>query len=115
MSTVFTKTAKDFADAIEKQVKQDVKDSLYAAQQALNNTAYRDRENLFKNFQGVFDIHNKGFFSLILRKGVIVEKADRKKDGMDMKVDINFPYDWFKIQAEGGEKTAKDHDDGGKK
>lgn len=115
MSTVFTKTAKDFADAIEKQVKQDVKDSLYAAQQALNNTAYRARENLFKNFQGVFDIHNKGFFSRNLRKGVIVEKADRKKDGMDMKVDINFPYDWFKIQAEGGEKTAKDQADGGKK
>lgn len=114
MSTTITHSAKEFADAIQKQVKQDVKDSLYAAQQALNNTAFKARENLFKNFQGVFDIHNKGFFSKNLRKGVLVEKANRKKDGLDMKVNLTFPYDWFKIQAEGGVKTAKDQAEGGK-
>lgn len=115
MSTSISHTAKEFADAIQKQVKQDMKDSLYAAQQAMNNTAFKARENLFKNFQGVFDIHNKNFFSTNIRKGVLVKKADRKKDGLDMKVDITFPYDWFKIQAEGGIKTAKDQAEGGKK
>ncbi len=115
MSTSISHSAKDFAAAIQKQVKQDMKDSLYAAQQALNNTAFKARDNLLKNFQGVFDIHNKNFFSRNIRKGVIVKKADRKKDGLDMTVDITFPHDWFKIQAEGGVKTAKDQAEGGKK
>ena len=46
MSTTITHSAKEFADAIQKQVKQDVKDSLYAAQQALNNTAFKAREKI---------------------------------------------------------------------
>lgn len=108
MSAIFSKTAKDFADALQKQVKQDVKDSLYATQQALNNTAFLARENLLTRFQKVFDIHNKNFFSRNIRKGVLVRKADRKKDGMDMSVDILFPHDWFAIQASGGVKLPKD-------
>ena len=112
MSTIISHTAKDFAKAIEKQVKQDMKDSLYAAQQALNNTAFKARENLLKRFQGVFDIHNKNFFSTNIRKGVLVKKADRKKDGLDMQVDITFPHDWFKIQADGGVKVPGMQKDG---
>lgn len=112
MSTIISKTAKDFADALQKQVKQDVKDSLYATQQAMNNTAFRARENLLQRFQGVFDIHNKNFFTRNIRKGVIVRKADRKKDGMDMSVDILFPHDWFAIQASGGVKLPGDQQKG---
>ena len=112
MSTSISHTAKDFADAIQKQVKQDMKDSLYAAQQALNNTAFKARNNLFHRFQGVFDIHNKNFFSTNIRKGVLVKKADRKKDGIDMKVDITFPHDWFAIQASGGVKVPGMQKDG---
>lgn len=108
MSTTITHSAKDFAAALQKQLKQDMKDSLYASQQALNNTAFKARENLLNRFQGVFDIHNKNFFTRNIRKGVLVRKADRKKDGMDMSVDIVFPHDWFAIQAKGGVKIPGD-------
>lgn len=115
MSTIISKDLKSLGAAFEKQVKQDMKDSLYGAQQALNNTAFKARENLLQRFQGVFDIHNKQFFTRNIRKGVIVRKADRKKDGLDMSVDILFPHDWFAIQAKGGikvpgdQKNGKDH------
>lgn len=112
MSKVFAKTAKEFAAEIDKQVKQDVKDCMYASQQALNNTAFLARENLLKRFEGVFDIHNKNFFSRNIRKGVIVKKADRKRDGMDMSVEIVFPHDWFEIQAKGGIKVPGDQKKG---
>lgn len=108
MSTIITHSSKDFAAALQKQVKRDIQDSLYAAQQALNNTAFKARSNLLHRFQGVFDIHNKNFFSRNIRKGVQVKKADRKKDGLDMSVDIIFPHDWFAIQAKGGVKIPGD-------
>lgn len=108
MSTTITHNAKDFAAALQAQVKRDMNDSLYAAQQALNNTAFKARENLLKRFQGVFDIHNKQFFTRNIRKGVLVRKADRKKDGLDMSVDLVFPHDWFAIQAKGGIKVPGD-------
>ena len=112
MSTIISKNAKDFAAALQKQVQQDMKDSLYAAQQALNNTAFLARENLFEKYKQTFDIHNKNFFTTNLRRGVIVKKADRKKDGLDMSVDLTFPYDWFLLQSTGGVKLPKDQKKG---
>lgn len=108
MKCIFTKSAKDLASAIEKQVKQDCKDMLYATEFAMNGTAFIARDELLKQFQDVFDVKNKNFFSHNIRGGVIVRKANRKKDGMDMSVDISFPHDWFAIQANGGVKTPKD-------
>lgn len=107
-SVVITQSLKKFADNIQKQVKKDYNDSLYAAQQALNNTAFKARENLFHAYQGTFDIHNKNFFTTNLRKGVIVKKASKKIDGEKMQVQIVFPFDWFKIQSFGGVKTVAD-------
>jgi len=113
MSKIISKSIADFAKSIEKQAKQDMNQILYAAQQALNNTAFKARENLLTDYKGVFNVRNKNFFSTN-SKGVQVKKADRKKDGLDMSVDISFPYDWFKIQAFGGTKTPADTKNGGK-
>lgn len=107
------RTAKSFSDQIQKELKQGLKDGLYSAQQALNNTAFKARENLFYAYRGIFNVHNKNFFTTNLRKGVKVIKADRKKDGLDMSVDIYFPYDWFRIHAFGGIKTPQDTKKGG--
>ena len=108
MSNSISHTAKEFADAIQKQVQQDIKDSMYAAQQALNNTAFKARENLLTSYQNTFDIHKKSFFNHVIRGGVKVKKANYKKDGMDMSVDLTFPHDWFKFQALGGVKKPED-------
>ena len=108
MSNSISHTAKEFADAIQKQVQQDMKDSLYAAQQALNNTAFKARNNLLTNYQHTFDIHKKSFFNHVIRGGVKVKKANYKKDGMNMSVDLTFPHDWFKFQALGGVKKPED-------
>ena len=112
MSGIFTKSAKDFASALQKQVQQDMKDSLYATQQAMNNTAFLARENLLKSYKGVFKVKNEKFFDRNIRNGVLVKKANRKKDGMDMSVDIVFPHDWFALQAHGGVKFPKDQKNG---
>ena len=48
MSGIFTKSAKDFANELQKQVQQDMKDSLYATQQAMNNTAFLARFESFR-------------------------------------------------------------------
>ena len=112
MSKIFAKTLSQMADTIQKEVKKDMGDALYSAQQALNNTAYKARENLFNAYKGTFNVHNKSFFSTKLRQGVQVKKADRKKDGLNMTVGLNFPYDWFKIQAFGGTKTPADTKNG---
>lgn len=105
---VFCKTLKEMAVKIEKEVEKNHNDALYAVQQGLNNTAFRARGNLFENYKATFKIHNKGFFTENLKKGVYVKRANYRRQQEDMEVNIRFPYDWFRFHAFGGTKTAED-------
>ncbi len=91
-----------FASHFEKTVKKDLQNSLYAAQQALNNTAFGASDELWKRFNKEFTVRNRQ-----LKRGLWIKKAN-KNDGLDMQVDISFQHDWMKMQAFGWEKKPKD-------
>lgn len=106
MTNIICKSLNDMARTIQKEVQKDMGEKLFVAQNALNKCAFMARDNLLKDFRGTFKVKNSQFFTK--KKGVKVQKADRKKDGIAMTVGLSFDYDWFKDHSFGGLKKSKD-------
>ena len=83
---------------LEKEIKKEVKQAKYAASVALNNVAFKARENLITEYNKSFVVRNSN-----LPRAVSVKKATKE----NLKAEISFPKDWMYINTKGGEKKPE--------
>lgn len=91
--------AKNFMKVLEKEIKNKQKQVKFAATVALNNTAFKARENLIKEYKESFVVRNTN-----LPKAVAVKKATKE----NLQAEVSFPKDWMYINTKGGKKEP-DH------
>ena len=96
MSTIKC-TLDNLAKTLEKEVQKEVKQAKFAAMKALNNVAFKARDNLIKNYNASFKVRNKS-----LPKAVTVIKATKE----NLQAEVEFPKDWMEINVKGGTKQA---------
>lgn len=96
MSTIKC-TLDNLAKTLEKEVQKEVKQAKFAAMKALNNVAFKARDNLIKNYNASFKVRNKS-----LPKAVAVKKATKE----NLQAEVEFPKDWMEINVKGGTKQA---------
>ena len=82
---------------LENEIRKGLKQANYAAMKALNNTAFKARDNLIKNYNHSFNVRNKS-----LPKAVMIKKATKES----LVAEVSFPKDWMAINVEGGTKKA---------
>lgn len=91
-------TLENLAKTIESEMKKSAKRVRYAAQRALNETAFNARTNLIGKYRASFTVRSKG-----LPQSVKVKKATAQ----NLRAEVYFPHDWFYLHTVGGEKSAK--------
>ncbi len=90
--------AKNFMKVLEKEIKNKQKQVKFAATVALNNTAFKARENLIKEYKESFVVRNTN-----LPKAVAVKKATKE----NLQAEVSFPKDWMYINTKGGKKEPE--------
>ena len=90
--------AKNFMKVLEKEIKNKQKQVKFAAAVALNNTAFKARENLIKEYKESFVVRNTN-----LPKAVAVKKATKE----NLQAEVSFPKDWMYINTKGGKKEPE--------
>ena len=90
--------AKNFMKVLEKEIKNKQKQVKFAATVALNNTAFKARENLIKEYKESFVVRNTN-----LPKAVAVKKATKE----NLQAEVSFPKDWMYINPKGGKKEPE--------
>lgn len=88
----------NLAKTLDKEVKKELKQVKYAASVALNNVAFKARENLISEYNKSFVVRNSN-----LPRAVSVKKATKE----NLQADISFPKDWMYINTKGGEKKSE--------
>ena len=89
---------KNFMKVLEKEIKNKQKQVKFAATVALNNTAFKARENLIKEYKESFVVRNTN-----LPKAVAVKKATKE----NLQAEVSFPKDWMYINTKGGKKEPE--------
>jgi len=90
--------AKNFMKVLENEIKNKQKQVKFAATVALNNTAFKARENLIKEYKESFVVRNTN-----LPKAVAVKKATKE----NLQAEVSFPKDWMYINTKGGKKEPE--------
>lgn len=88
----------NLAKTLDKEVKKELKQVKYAASVALNNVAFKARENLISEYNKSFVVRNSN-----LPRAVSVKKATKE----NLQADISFPKDWMYINTVGGKKNPE--------
>lgn len=91
-------TLENLAKTIESEAKKAAKRVRFAAQRAVNETAFHARSNLISKYRVSFTVRSSG-----LPQSVKVKKATVQ----NLQAEVYFPHDWFYLHTVGGEKTAK--------
>lgn len=89
---------KDICKEIEREIKRTESRALHAAVRALNETAFRARNDLIENYQHVFNVRNRS-----LPKKVTVVKAKKE----NLRASVGFPFDWMLLNTTGGTKRPE--------
>ena len=97
MSTINC-SLKDLAKVLEKEIRNEVKQTKFAASVALNNVAFKARSNLIDEYNKSFTVRNTN-----LPKAVTVKKATKE----NLSAEVAFPKDWMYINTVGGEKKPE--------
>ena len=97
MSTVHC-SLENLGKELEKMIKKEVKQAKYAASVALNNVAFKARENLIKEYNKSFVVRNSN-----LPRAVSVKKATKE----NLQAEVSFPKDWMYINTVGGKKNPE--------
>ena len=97
MSTVRC-SLENLGKTLEQEIKKEVKQAKYAASVALNNVAFKARENLIKEYNKSFVVRNSN-----LPRAVSVKKATKE----NLKAEVSFPKDWMYINTVGGKKNPE--------
>lgn len=97
MSTVRC-SLENLGKTLEKEIKKEVKQAKYAAMKALNNVAFKARENLINEYNNSFVVRNSN-----LPRAVSVKKATKE----NLKAEVSFPKDWMYINTVGGKKKPE--------
>ena len=97
MSTVRC-SLENLGKKLEQEIKKEVKQAKYAASVALNNVAFKARENLIKEYNKSFVVRNSN-----LPRAVSVKKATKE----NLKAEVSFPKDWMYINTVGGDKKPE--------
>ncbi len=97
MSTVRC-SLENLGKTLEKEIKKEVKQAKYAAMKALNNVAFKARENLINEYNNSFVVRNSN-----LPRAVSVKKATKE----NLKAEVSFPKDWMYINTIGGKKEPE--------
>lgn len=96
--SVVTCSLKDLAKTLEKEIRNEVKQTKFAASVALNNVAFKARNELMREYPKSFTVRNKN-----LPKAVAVKKATKEK----LEAEVSFPKDWMYLNTVGGEKKPE--------
>lgn len=96
--SAITCSLKDLAKTLEKEIRNEVKQTKFAAMKALNEVAFKARNELMREYPKSFTVRNKN-----LPKAVSVKKATKDK----LEAEISFPKDWMYLNTVGGEKKPE--------
>lgn len=97
MSTVRC-SLEDLAKTLEKEIRNDVKQTRFAAMKALNEVAFKARSNLIDEYKKSFIVRNTS-----LPRAVTVKKATKE----NLSAEVAFPKDWMYINTVGGDKRPE--------
>ena len=97
---ITAKNAGDFAKLLQKQVEQDAKNIRFATMNALNDVAFKARQELINEHKDVFTVRNKGF-----PKAIVVTKATKQ----NLEAKIEHKAEFMKLHAYGGSRKPLDH------
>jgi hypothetical protein len=89
---------KNLAKVLENEIKKEVKQTEFAAMKALNEVAFKARENLIDEYEESFVVRNTN-----LPKAISVKKATKE----NLSAEVSFPKDWMYINTKGGEKNPE--------
>ena len=97
MSTVRC-SLENLSKVLEKEIQKDLKQVKFAASVALNNVAFKARENLIKEYNKSFVVRNSN-----LPRAVSVKKATKE----NLKAEVSFPKDWMYINKKKKKKKPE--------
>lgn len=97
MSTVRC-SLEGLAKTLEKEIRNDVKQTRFAAMKALNEVAFKARSNLIDEYKKSFIVRNTS-----LPRAVTVKKATKE----NLSAEVAFPKDWMYINTVGGDKRPE--------
>ena len=96
--SAITCSLKDLAKTLEKEIRNEVKQTKFAAMNALNEVAFKARKNLIDEYNKSFIVRNSN-----LPRAISVKKATKEK----LEAEVSFPKDWMYINTKGGEKKPE--------
>ena len=88
----------NLSKVLEKEINKELKQMKYAASVALNNVAFKARENLIKEYNKSFVVRNSN-----LPRAVSVKKSTKE----NLHAEVSFPKDWMYINTVGGKKNPE--------
>lgn len=88
---------KDLGGSVLKQMQNIQKQIKFAQMKALNEVAFKSRENVISAYKAKFHVRNKTF-----PKTVRVDKATKE----NLVATVSFPHDFFELNDVGGEKKS---------
>lgn len=97
MSTINC-SLKDLAKVLEKEIRNEVKQTRFAAMKALNEVAFKARGNLIDEYKKSFVVRNTN-----LPRAITIKKATKE----NLSVEVAFPKDWMYINTVGGDKKPE--------
>lgn len=97
MSTINC-SLKDLAKVLEKEIRNEVKQTRFAAMKALNEVAFKARGNLIDEYKKSFVVRNTN-----LPRAITVKKATKE----NLSAEVAFPKDWMYITTVGGDKKPE--------
>ena len=97
MSTINC-SLKDLAKVLEKEIRNEVKQTRFAAMKALNEVAFKARGNLIDEYKKSFVVRNTN-----LPRAITVKKATKE----NLSAEVAFPKDWMYINTVGGDKKPE--------